>query len=76
VSEHARAIIELIRRNWAELNDAERGVFDDWLRHATGADLYMLLRFAWRRWRRPRTSSSQTMQAIFETTDTTEGDPT
>ena len=60
-------MLELAERGWGELDEAERRVFDDWAHAATGADLYLLMRFGRRRWTRRRTSSSQTMQAIRDT---------
>ena len=52
---------ELIQRAWAELSEEEREVFSEWLAHANGQDLYMLLRFV----RRRRMSSSvQRMKAV------------
>lgn len=69
MSEQARAILELIDRSWGDLSDEDRAALADWLVAATPADLYMLLAYARRRWRRPRLSSSQTMAAIRETAD-------
>lgn len=75
MSEQARAIIELVERSWGDLSGEDRAALTDWLAGATGADLYMLLRHARQRWRRPARSSSQTMAAIRETADeTTEKD--
>ena len=67
MSEHARALIELCERPWADLGDAERDVFDAWLSGARGEDLYMLMRFARRRWQRNSAPSSPTFAAITET---------
>lgn len=73
MSEHARALIELMGRPWTELDPAERAIFDDWMavhsKHllTRGANLYLLLDFARARWARPRHSSSQTFEAIKET---------
>jgi len=53
---------DLIDRAWGELGDDEREVFDDWLRTASGVDLYLLLRYVRRR--RPRTSSVSDLLAV------------
>ena len=86
MSERAKAMVELVERgSWDDLDPAERALFDYWLseiirrpdgtreeHRATGADLFLLMRFALRRWmpntKTPRKpSSSQTLQAILET---------
>ena len=69
MSEQARAILELVERSWGDLSAEDRDALTDWLSGATGADLYMLLRHARQRWRRPRRSSSQTLSAIREAAD-------
>lgn len=69
MSEQARAILELVERSWGDLSAEDRAALTDWLSGATGADLYMLLRHARQRWRRPARSSSQTMAAIRETSE-------
>lgn len=54
-------VIELAQRSWAELDDDEQAVFDDWLKTASGRDLYILVRHAMR----PRKSSSvKKMKAV------------
>lgn len=54
-------VIELAQRSWVELDEDERAVFDNWLRTASGRDLYILVRHAMR----PRkTSSVKKMKAV------------
>lgn len=72
MSESARAILELVERSWGELSADDRALLEDWLRGAKPADLFLLLSEARRRWRRPRKSSSQTMQAIREMAEDSE----
>lgn len=72
MSETARAVLELVERSWGELSADDRAVLEGWLRGATSADLFLLLSEARRRWRRPRKSSSQTMQAIREMAEDSE----
>ncbi len=72
MSESARAILELVERSWGELSADDRALLEDWLRGAKPADLFLLLSEARRRWRRPRQSSSQTMQAIQEMAEDSE----
>ena len=67
MGELARALLELSERTWSELDEDERQAFDDWADGVQGVDLYMLLRFARRKWRRKRVSSSQTFEAVNQT---------
>lgn len=60
----ARVVLELADRPWSELDAGERSSFAAWLERARGEDLYLLLREARSRWKRPRQSSSQTLAAI------------
>ncbi len=63
---HGRIVMELCEKNWASLTDEEREVFDEWLKGASGEDLYMLLRHGRRMWSRNRPSST-TLEAVKET---------
>lgn len=65
--ELGRADLELVSKPLSQLSEEDREVFDQWLKKASGADLYLLLYDARQRWRRPRRSSSITMAAIRET---------
>lgn len=68
MSEHARALVELVdHESWTDLGASERALFDLWLAGATGVDLYLLLDHARTTWRRRRTSSSPTLDAIART---------
>lgn len=59
-------VMELVERNWAELQGDEKELFDEWLKSARGEDLYMLLRHGRRMWMRGRPSST-TLEAVRET---------
>lgn len=67
MSETARAMLELVERGWASLTPEEQAIFNDWMLHAHGVDLYLLLRHARRQWSRGQSSISQTLSAIQET---------
>ena len=69
MSESARAMLELLDRGWAQLTADEQSVFNEWVLHAHGVDLYMLLRHARRKWTRGPSSVSQTLAAIKDMTD-------
>ncbi len=65
MSETARAMLELVvGRGWGDLAAEERALFEDWMLHAHGVDLYLLLRHAHRRWTRGASSSSQTLAEL------------
>jgi hypothetical protein len=70
MGEHQRALIQLMDRPWSELGEAERELFEAWCDDNRGphrgANLRLLLDYARARWARPRTSSSQTFEAIKE----------
>lgn len=70
MGEHQRALIELMERPWSELGPAERQLFEEWCDAnqglMRGVNLYLLLEFARSRWRKARTSSSQTFEAITD----------
>lgn len=69
VSDHGQILLELAeQRVWAQLTPAERDRFDLWMREAmrgghAGMSLALLLWEGHRRWRRRRSSSSQTLAA-------------
>ncbi len=67
MSESARAMLELVDRGWAGLTADEQQIFNDWMAHGYGVDLYLLLRHARRQWTRRTSTTSQTLAAIKET---------
>lgn len=54
-------VIELCDKSWAELDEDEQAVFDDWLSKASGRDLYLLVRHAMRK---RKQSSVKAMKAV------------
>jgi len=54
-------VIELSERAWGELDEDEQSVFDDWLKKASGRDLYLLVRYAMRK---RKQSSAKAMKAV------------
>jgi hypothetical protein len=66
VAEQWRALFELLDRGWIEMSESEKGLFDSYAAGVRGVDIYTLLRFARRRFRRTASSSSTTLAAIEE----------
>lgn len=67
MSETARAMLELVAtKGWANLSREQQQLFNDWMLHGHGVDLYMLLRHARRVFSRGPPSSSATFDAMQE----------
>jgi hypothetical protein len=66
VSERWRTLLMLLDRGWAQLSEGERALFDAWLHNAQGVDLYTLLRYARRMWRKSGSVTAQNIQAVID----------
>lgn len=61
---NGRWVLELTRRNWVDLDEEERQVFEDWLKNAKPHDLYMLIKHVRREAKRRRLSSVKEFNAV------------
>lgn len=61
---NGRWVLELTRRNWVDLDEEERQVFEDWLKNAQPHDLYMLIKHTRREAKRRRLSSVKEFKAV------------
>lgn len=65
MGEDAVILLELAERGeWDELSAAEKAHFERYATRVRGADIALLLNEGYRRWRRPRVSSSTTMEIV------------